>query len=401
MAQIYGAFVLLSVYFSAALLILIFSPDLMTLSEIARTCNAAGFLDGRCQAAATDVAAQGLIALGMVIVVTIGFERKSLRDSVVYHSIEPFEASRGLTLLLLAAVAAVLAVHNARHEATGLNGQHYRAAQSALVSMENLAWPLLLQLTFWSRQVWWKIVFVAFLAAIAAVSPFRNAIFSMFYFGVAVPFGTMLIAGSSLSRRTRVLSSVATMALFLCASLIVLYQTGRRFESNEYQATPVPSRLALIELGLASRALTPFFQATLVDRLARSRQALPDFLASFEQKFQLGYQNLNEYVYKILYDGVGQTTTLYYGESAANTRVAPIFWDFGAPLALVLTYFLLRPICNVGILISIALWRSSMGGLFDVITALSLQLGFCLVLSYFHNRSNGKLAIATHKHEMA
>ena len=245
--------------------------------------------------------------------------------------------------------------------------------------MESLAWPLLLQLVLWSWRIHLRFVLVGFLAAIAAISPFRNTIFSMLYFGFLIPLGTILV-GHSLSRRNKLIRFAAVGTLLLVL-LIVLYQTGRRFEHAEYEVSSDQSRVAVIERGLTSRALTPFFQAALVDRLVQSQQPLPSFLTSIAQKIHLGYQNLNEYVFSVIYYGNGQTTTLYYGESVANTSIPPIFWQFAAPLALVLGYFLLRPVCDVGALIAVALWRSSMGGLFDVVTALSLQLGFCLALT--------------------
>ncbi len=400
MAQVYAALLLLSVYFGIGLLSL---PILHGLAEglFWKYCDAGFYLGDSCQAAAIAVAAQGLLATVLVAIVTIGFTRKAARDGFVPSaSVNPFEASPWLMLLLLSALTAVLVIHNLEHDPIGLGGQHIRLSESALISIENLTWPLLLQLTFWSHQIRWKGVLLAYLAAIVAISPFRNAIFSIFYFGALVPLGTTLMLGEFSSQKTRILSFAAITALLLITSLILVYQTSRRFESEQYEGGPAQSRITKIETALTSRTFTPFFQAAMVEHLARAMVPLPNFLATLEEKFRIGKkENLNEYIYALLYggQGLGQATTLYYGESVANTRISPIFWQFAAPLALVLAYFLFRPVCDVGVLIGIALWRSSMGGLFDVVTALSLQLGFCLVLSYFRSYSQRPLAIAAHR----
>ena len=216
------------------------------------------------------VAAQALVATAMMGVMTFGFARKSQEAGVVEPpAVDPLEGARGLTLLLLVATTVILTTHNIRHEPTGLAGPHYRATEGVFVSIGSLAWPLLLQLAFWAKQVRGKIILVAFLAGIAAISPFRNVLFSaLYFFGVLVPSGTMLIFfGRALSRRTKLFSYGAIVVVVLLASLIVLYQTERRLESREYeyQQRIVSSRVA-VERALTSRALTPFFQAALADK---------------------------------------------------------------------------------------------------------------------------------------
>ncbi len=393
MAQVYGALLLLAGYYAAALLALVISPDLTSIPDIARNCYASGLPDGLCQWAATEVSAQSLIAIGMAIVVTVGFTQKVLRRGVVQPAaVEPFKSSREIVMiLLLFAVTVVLVVHNLRHPPAGLGGNHYRPAEAVVVSAENLAWPLLLQLVFWTRQVYRKFLLAAFLAAIAAISPFRAAFFSIFYFGILIPI-TVGLTSATLIPRTKILGAAATVTLIVLAGLLVLIQTSQRLEITRFGTKSIDMRVNLDGRQLTSRAFTPFFQAVLVDRLARSQAPLPDLVATVKGKFHLGSQNLNQFAYEILYGGHGgQTTPLYYGESIANTRLPPLFWEFAAPLALVLLYFFLRPICDVGVLVSIAIWRSSMGGLFDVMTALALQIGVCLFLTYLAGSSRGNV----------
>ena len=377
MTQVYGALLLLVVYFGTALLTLLISHDLGKLL-FWNYCDAANLLSDPCQAAAATVAAQGFVASALVAVVTIGFTQKSLRDRVVSPSIDPFEASPALVLLLLATVAVVLTLHYSRHPT------EYRAADSAIVSIESLTWPLLLQLIFWSQQVRWKFVLVCFLAAIVVISPFRNTLFSILYFGALVPFSAMFAINKAFSRQTRIFGLVATTLLVLLISVIVVYQTGHRGGQNEAGSTL--TRIPVIGQALALRAFTPFFGAVFLDDVVRSGQALPPFFATIERKFKVTNLDLNEYAYKILYGGEGlyQETPLYYGESIANTSISPIFWQFAAPLALVLSYFLLRPVCDIGTLIAIQLWRGSMGGLSDILPALILQIGFCIILSFLN-----------------
>ena len=252
------------------------------------------------------------------------------------------------------------------------------------MSMESLAWPLLLQLVFWSRQIRWKCLLAVFLAAIVAISPFRSTLFAILYFGVLVPISTKITANKFASRKTKVLGLVAALALLLFMSLAVVFQTNFRVGAE----TPPGDRIAAIKQALIFRGFAPFFGAAFVDHLAASQQPLPDFLASVEQKFRFGTMNLNEYVAKALFggDGLYQETTSFFGESVANASIPPIFWEFAAPLALVLTYYLVRPVCDIGVLIAIALWRSSMGGLFDILPALVLQIAFCIILSSLQSK---------------
>jgi hypothetical protein len=390
MIQISGALLLLVLYFGAGLQILIFWPGLGG-SLFARYCEAAGLLSVPCQTSATIIAAEAFAATLLVAAVTVGFVQKSRRDGSVPPAIEPFEASRDLMTLLLAATAAVLIAHNIYHAPTGSRG--YRVEESAFVSIESLAWPLFLQLIFWTQQLRCRGLLASFLLAIVAISPFRNALFSIIYFAVLVPSAGILIVNKTSSRRTKAFGVAWIAVLVLLIATSVVYQTGRRIASNP--AEPARVQVAKVEEALTFRAFAPFFGAVFVDYLAHAGRPLPNFFESITEKFRVT-TNLNEYAYKKLFGGdiPYQETTLYYGEAVVNARISPIFWQFAAPLALVLAYFLLRPICDVSILIAIALWRGAMGGLFDIVTALVLQVGFCLLLALLQRRSRGYPASA-------
>ena len=53
---------------------------------------------------------------------------------------------------------------------------------------------------------------------------------------------------------------------------------------------------------------------------------------------------------------------------------------FSAPLVLLLAFMTLRGVVDMPVLFAIALWRSAMGGLFDILPALVLQVAFCFLL---------------------
>ena len=232
MTQIYGALSLLSVYFGAAFLTLLFSHGLASL-HFWRYCEAANLLSGPCQAAAAAVAAQGFVAFTLVTMVTMGFTRKSSRDGILLPSIDPFLASRALMFLLLAVISTVLIIHYMHHKSAA-----YTAEESVFVSMESLAWPLLLQLVFWSRHIRWKCLLAVFLAAIVAISPFRSTLFAILYFGVLVPISTKITANKFASRKTKVLGLVAALALLLFMSLAVVFQTNFRVGAENSRGRP-------------------------------------------------------------------------------------------------------------------------------------------------------------------
>lgn len=394
MTEIYGALLLLAAYFATALATMFLSHDFGHLL-FSKYCEASALLSAPCQAAAMRVAGEGLATVAAVAVVTLGFARKSRRNGVVSPCIGPFDASFALMTIFLAAIVVVLATHYAHHEPGG-----YHAAEAVYISIESLSWPLLLQLTAWSQQIRWKCVLAIFLVAIVLISPFRNTFFSMVYFGVLVPFFTMRHTDGPWSRR-RVVRVLATTILVLLIPTMVFYQTYLRAIRNTAESPH--GYIATIEQSLAFRAFVPFFGAVFLDNVARSQLPLPSFLATIERKFGLVKSDLNEYAYQLLYgwDDISQETPLYYGESLANTGVPPIFWEFAAPLALSLAYFYLRPLCDVSLLVAVALWRGSMGGFFDVFTALVFQVGFCVVLSFLRGKPRGHSEIRTEQHEVA
>jgi hypothetical protein len=92
--------------------------------------------------------------------------------------------------------------------------------------------------------------------------------------------------------------------------------------------------------------------------------------------------NLNEFLYRRLYSGggIGETTSLLIGEAAANSLVSGLFWSVSALIVLVLICWSTSRFMDIGVLIGIAAWRGSMGGLFDVFPALVLQVVFCALL---------------------
>jgi hypothetical protein len=226
----------------------------------------------------------------------------------------------------------------------------------------------------------WKAVFAAFLAAVAALSPFRAVLFAMLFFGAVAPLVAWAWSQRAVSKaKWRALAALLCMVAL--SAIAMGYETLVRERMYAGDASVQPAALAE---GLVSRALTPFFQADLAAVVvARHAEAVPDFIDTMASKFRRdGVTNLNQRLYALLYQGgsEGQTTSMLYGEAVANSAYWPFWWAFSAPLLLLVIFFALRGTVAMPMLFAIALWRSAMGGLFDILPALILQVGFCLLL---------------------
>jgi hypothetical protein len=165
------------------------------------------------------------------------------------------------------------------------------------------------------------------------------------------------------------------------SAIAIGYETLVREQAYSGDASVQSGALAE---GLVSRALTPFFQADLAEVVvARQAVPVPNFIDTMTSKFRRdGITNLNQRLYALLYQGgsEGQTTSMLYGEAVANSDHWPFWWAFSAPVLLLVIFFALRGTVAIPMLFAIALWRSAMGGLFDILPALILQVAFCLLL---------------------
>lgn len=304
---------------------------------------------------------------------------------------------------------------------------------SVYVSLENLTWPLLLQLMVVERHAHRWLALLGLLVMIAAISPFRATLFAVTVFGLLLPSAATLwkaarephrtgrsrrtrrglvlvamalllgVAGiwSSFVNRTEQTDPPAANEIALLAGLAQAYwgatdvrtatrHADRPRQDVEPQAAPAGSPTAphptvlfdSTELlpqgrGLLQRIATPAFQAALLERYAQTHP-LPGIADEILYKLHLtSRETLNRVLYPQLYSlsDVGQTTPLTYGEALAYFPGAPIVWIIAAPIVLGLSWLVLRRRgVDAEVLFGVAIWRSSLAGIVTLLPALVVQV---------------------------
>jgi hypothetical protein len=302
----------------------------------------------------------------------------------------------------------------------------------ALISLENLLWPLLLQLYLSQPEQRLRTVLLATLLTVMALSPYRSALLAIMIFGFAVPLlGTLWQAMQTGWPRALVLGCARQGALAAVIGAVVVWGgyvgTVNRFPSmlvvdqflaaqaraakrppiriehvdtspvpapaNPKEAPAVPATTdaptvlptgtvtapppAALVPRLAQRTVFPLYQAAIVGNLA-TLVPLPSLRNELGRKFRLTQEpTLEEFLFRRIYGGTGpdQTTSLYFGEAVAYFPGPPLIWMVVGPLALVLGALLLqRRGIPAATTLGVALWRSSFSGLAPILPALILQL---------------------------
>jgi hypothetical protein len=134
---------------------------------------------------------------------------------------------------------------------------------------------------------------------------------------------------------------------------------------------------------LGQRVAIPLFQAHLArayDFDPRMPTLADDLLTKLRLRRALDF---NSYLFAATHEGIslGEVTSLYFGEAAVRTTSDPIVWSVAAPLLLVLIWVVLRKLeVDASLLIGLAIWRGSLGGLIGVMPALAIQLGLYVAL---------------------
>jgi hypothetical protein len=386
MIYIWGSLGLLIAYVGCALLAIHLIPDLAAFEDVDLTCRAAGLDLESCRGAAQSVGWLSLASLIAVCFVAYALDRTWRSQPSRRY---PLDATMPQALLLafLLALAVVVILHNLeRVRLVDPVDVRIPPHESTFISLENLAWPVLLQLFLWTRICALKATIIAFLSAVIALSPFRAVLFAALYFGAAIPLVSWLCARPPQARGSPRLA-LAGLALTIAAlALGIVYQT----QTRRLQAVDAGADLSLHPAGLidalASRTMTPLFQAELAARMVAAQPSgVPTFADTVASKFSRDdVLNLNRWLYGTLYQAntEGQTTSMLFGEAVANSSQWPGYWLFSAPLLLILVYIVLRNMLDIQVLVAVALWRGAMGGLFDVLPALVLQLAFCLMIGW-------------------
>ena len=292
--------------------------------------------------------------------------------------------------LFLVAVITLLVIHvvfQLDHGPAGSRGDAIERV-SHLISAENLAWPLLLQLASTQSKLRSRLLYLALAFYIASLSPFRGVLFAVTLFGVMLPLaGHLRDRENRRGWRSAITNAIGLAAVCGVLGYLVYAQTANRpgsLPGNGIYGQTLKQRIAI-----------PLFQAHLAERLS-AFTPLPDMAQEIQRKLRLTDEpSLNEFLFRRIYGAgyFGETTSLFYGEALANSRSHPLVWATLAPLLLVWSWAALRHRgFDAGVLFGLALWRGSLGGLATVLPALVLQLCALLTIHLLQSRTSSNEA---------
>lgn len=300
------------------------------------------------------------------------------------------------------------------------------ATYAAYISLESLAWPLLVQMLAVERNDGVRVQILAVLVALMALSPFRSELLSILAFGLAAP----LLADIWRRRgdrwpRAELTRIAAWGGLAVALAACVVWSTSTRGDGDDPptqadiatwharldavwetnvappiwtrsdplppvpldlrrqfpdptrpEAPPVPLERQTPEWpAIVQRIVAPVFQASALAR--HGDEALPGPLDEIGNKLHIARSpTLNQYLYQKYFGtgDVGQTTTLYYGEAVAYFPWMPVLWMIAAPLGLIVLWLVLRrTVVDAQTLFGIAVWRSSLAGVITILPSLVVQ----------------------------
>jgi hypothetical protein len=362
--------------------------------DVERACSAVGLTDPQCVASARAAGVTTLAAFTLVIAGTFILGNRAAAKPEL--SVPPL-----IMILLLIFCFALILAHLISREMQPVYVSRTDQLRhfSNFISLENLLWPLLLQLFLLERDWSLRSTLAAALMLIVTLTIFRAANLSILIWGFVLPLafslwdahraGWTYIAFRDAGIRVLLVALIGSAFVWdgladtqsRAAQASTIAFTSRS-TMNTLAEAPM-STLALFERRLAS----PLYQAALVAHLSETT-ALPTIADELRRKLRLSDRpNLNEFTYDIIYPGgagVGETTSLFYGEGAAYFGKVWAIWALGAPLLFVLAWFILsRMRVEASALLSIQLWRSSFSGLVTLLPALLLQIWALLVMTGF------------------
>lgn len=358
------------------------SIDPVAFPDIKLVCKALGESGPECVAGTVKAGVVSTAGIVVAMLVTWSMRR-------ALPSAATADAPHALALPLATASAAILGAAYlvaAIVAPPSLSRVAEISQHAALISIVNLGWPIILQLAAMAPDFRTRLGYLASLVALLCITPYRATVLAAAAFGIVFPALAALLstARESSGFRMRTWSIWRWMAIAAgaigvtaVAGAMILYQTAERTSPIFRTTVSAGETASSLALKLAQRIAYPIYQAHFAERLGET-QALPSALDELASKLRLTRrENLNQQLYRRIYGPgtVGETTSLYYGEAAARTSLAPFAWVVAAPLLYVLAWVLLaRMGVDVGILAGLAIWRGSLGGTFSVLPAFVLQV---------------------------
>lgn len=318
-----------------------------------------------------------------------------------YHCIKPeFQLDSDNEKLLFSMLFIVFVLQSVQLYFSSIEIEHISrikeiSENSTAISLANLLWPLVLQLSNMSKKFSYRFSYFLILLLVASFSPFRGVILAIVIFGTIIP-GMSAIYNS----RQNAMSTANGLKLFLGMLVVgalifsVYSETVQRATNIDRQVSSGSGSSALSDK-VVQRLSYPLFQAYFAEQLSKFHLELPNVSDGVLNKFRLtDSPNLNQYLYSEIYGtgSVGETTSLYYGEAAANSNTFPLVWITLGPVILYLIFRVSRKLgVESSTLVGIAIWRGSLGGVVEVLPALLIQI----VLLFFLIKMNELLSKRT------
>jgi hypothetical protein len=393
---------LLSACLTAVSLALVAWSPLTMFPDIERACRMTHVAIANCASGALAAGVVTLASFLLVIVVAVWMRRAATLSAPPY-----LVPSLPKILFLLFCFALVL-VHLISRELGPAYASRIEELKhfSNLVSIENVLWPLLIQLLLLERDRCLYSAVVALLMLILTLTIFRTTALTVFAFGFAVPLGCLLWYAHRLPQAGDTTWVVAKRSALVGLVAVALFSDGwRDTQSRTIGSNPISQTATAngpsLELGtigrFRQRLVYPLYQAAMVAQLSDTLP-LPTMLDELKRKLRLSDRpNLNEFTYTLIERGdsepqgteIGETTSLYYGEGAAYFGKAGIVWALGAPLLFVFIWLVSMKLrIEASAVLSIALWRSSFAGLITMLPSLFIQLACLFAMTRLGNAIN-------------
>lgn len=301
------------------------------------------------------------------------------------------------------------------------------SAYGHFVSMENLALPALLQLYLYARpRSFLKMALGVSLLMGMILSPYRAMVVALYAFGFLLPLAEQAWTAVWSKRRRQEFPAfcrrnamTGLFALLLGAAVVQAGIQDTKMRSPSWLAMsmglsvlprehtapadtkekapggqvivnrsgqrvvlPAPPADMLMPPGdlktrLGQRVAFPLYQAVMAGHLVDSGVEMPTLTDQLLRKLRLSdAPNLEEFLFRHIYGGagLGETTSLIYGEARAYFPGPPILWMMAVPVLLIFAWrYLARKGVETDVLFGFALWRTSFAGLMPILPSLFLQ----------------------------
>jgi hypothetical protein len=261
------------------------------------------------------------------------------------------------------------------------------------ISLINLVWPVCLQLISQSPNLTSAFYRSSFFVSLISYLPLRGPIFSGLIFGILVPGFTYF------KSNMRNFSNISYKKMFLFFFSILIFISFLAFETKTRK-----TNLAVngdiwsdTKAKLLQRSVMPLFQSVFADYHVIDVN-IPSLSEELLAKFRLrSGRSLNGYLFSETHGGsqLGETTSLYYGEAVLRSSAPAIVWLIVSPLLFIITYlFILALGYDISVIVALALWRSSLGGVVELLPSLLIQIFIIVYIQYINRRSDANKMIA-------